>query len=309
MPEQTKVSKVFIISGFLGSGKTSLLKHLLDREIKHNRRPYVIMSEFGDIDIDGLLVSDYRIELKSIVGGCVCCDLRDELALALQEVVKRQPGSTVFIESTGIADPAGIILAILPVIQSGAAIIGNVITVYDASHHPLLGQDRELVKNQLALADTILINKTDLALNSKIKDIIAAIRELNTRAELITTRYGIIEDAGILNRKSGLKIPSSAGATSGSFRSFGFEIESALSRKKLEKWLKTLPESVVRLKGFVKLDNQNGVFEVQSAYGQFSITPFDRPEEPPLMLVLITHPIRMDGLVRRLQSCVAEVSN
>jgi G3E family GTPase len=87
--------RVFIIAGFLGSGKTTLLKHLLEWKINRGQRPYVIMSEFGDIDIDGILVSDHRIDLNSIIGGCVCCDLRDELARSLLEITHKEPGSTV----------------------------------------------------------------------------------------------------------------------------------------------------------------------------------------------------------------------
>jgi G3E family GTPase len=307
--DRNNLSRVYIISGFLGSGKTTLLKNLLDWEINKNRHPYVIMSEFGDIDIDGVLVSDHRIELTSIVGGCACCDLRDELARALYEITRKEPGSTVFIESTGIADPAGIMIAIEPVIKNGAAIICNVIVVYDALRHPLLGQDRELVKDQLSTADTILINKADLVPSLKIREISVNIAEVNTKAELIVTRQGIVEPERIMNKISGVRIPVGAGSTSGSFRSFGFRIESPLSKIKLEKWLKTLPASVIRVKGFVRFHDQNGFFEVQSVYGQSSITPFDKSEEPPLIMVLITHPIRTDGLVRRLQNCAIEAKN
>ncbi len=104
---------------------------------------------------------------------------------------------------------------------------------------------------------------------------------------------------------SGVKIPAGAGSTSRSFRSFGFRIESPLSQRALEKWLKTLPASVIRIKGFVRFQDRSGFFEVQSVYGQSSITSFDKSEDPPLVLVLITHPMRTDGLVRRLQRCVA----
>lgn len=78
-PEVAGACKVVIIAGFLGSGKTTLLKRLLDWETGRGMRPHVIMSEFGDLDIDGVLISDLKIGLTAITGGCACCDLRAEL--------------------------------------------------------------------------------------------------------------------------------------------------------------------------------------------------------------------------------------
>jgi G3E family GTPase len=300
--------RVFIIAGFLGSGKTTLLKNLLEWEIAHGQRPYVIMSEFGDIDIDGILVSDHRIELTSIFGGCVCCDLRDELARSLLEITRKEPGSTVFIESTGIADPAGIVVAIEPIVRSGAAVIGNVIVVYDAGRHPLLGPDKVLVKDQLFTADTILVNKSDLAAPVKIQEILVQIAELNAGAELIVTGQGRIDAENILNKVSCIKIPTGAKSTSKSFCSLAFQIGAPLSRKALEKWLKMLPPSVIRVKGFVRLADKSGFFEVQAVCGQMSITSFDSVQEPPSILVLVAHPMRTDGLVRRLNHCLAQAN-
>lgn len=301
--------RVIVIAGFLGSGKTTLLKRLLESEVIQGHRPYVIMSEFGDIDIDGVLISDHRIELASIVGGCACCDLREELARVLLDITRKGAGSTVFIESTGIADPAGIVIAIEPIIRSGTAVIGNVIVVYDADRHPLLGPDRDLVKDQLSTADMILINKSDLVAPLKVQEIIVNISEVNSRAEVIVTSHGMIEADAVINRLSGIKIPTGVKSTSQRFRSFGFRIDEPLSKKELEKWLKTLPVSVVRVKGFVRFAEQNGLFEVQAVCGQVNITAFDKSTDTPSVLVLITHPMRTDGLVKRLQSCVVPANN
>jgi G3E family GTPase len=309
LSKKAEPCRVYIISGFLGSGKTTLLQLLLDWELNHDRRPCVIMSEFGDIDIDGVLVSDHRIALTSIAGGCACCDLRDELARSLLEVTRQKPGCTIFLESTGIADPAGILIAIEPLIRSGSAVVRNIVVVYDAARHPLLGVDRELVKNQLIAADTIMINKSDLTSAIKIEEIKINIAEVNAGAELIATSNCLIEPAKILEKKSAFKIPVSTGTTSKPFRSYGLQIDSPLSKTRLQKWLNTLPPSVVRVKGFVRLQDQRGFYEIQSVFGQSSIMAFDKTENPPSMLVLVTHPIRTDGLVKRLQDCVIDVNN
>jgi G3E family GTPase len=95
-------------------------------------------------------------------------------------------------------------------------------------------------------------------------------------------------------------------SSSETFRSFGFQIEEPLSHQALEKWLKTLPPSVIRAKGFVELTGQEGLFEVQATHGQINISPFTREEKPPSMLMLITHPMRTDGLVRGLRKCISD---
>ena len=303
------VCKTIIIAGFLGSGKTTLLKKLLSWEIDRGICPHVIMSEFGDIDIDGLLINDSKIKLTTITGGCACCDLREELAKAFQDAVNASPGSTIFIESTGVGDPAGIIESIQPDIRNGMATIADVIIVYDASRPLLSSKDSWLVRRQLQTADTIVINKADMVSQTDVQSLLSDISEINPAAELIVTSHGEIDFEKALTGKSGIENVEGAKSTSDTFRSVGFQIEEPLSHQALEKWLKNLPPSVIRAKGFVELTGQEGVFEVQATHGQVSISRFTKGEKPSAMLVLITHPMRTDGLVRRLQSCVVLSNN
>jgi len=86
-------SGIVIIGGFLGSGKTTLLKKLLEWEFERGTRPQVIMSEFGDFDVDGAIIGDDRIDISAIVSGCICCSSRDELAYALTGMLRSAPGS------------------------------------------------------------------------------------------------------------------------------------------------------------------------------------------------------------------------
>jgi G3E family GTPase len=138
------VAEIVIIGGFLGSGKTTLLKRLLGWELSREVSPQVIMSEFGDFNVDGTLIRDNRIRVAKLVGGCVCCDLRDELASSLKRIMHMRPGSHIYIEATGVADPCGILEAISPVIEDGAAVVKKVIIVYDVSRHATLGRDQNL---------------------------------------------------------------------------------------------------------------------------------------------------------------------
>jgi G3E family GTPase len=305
VPEVNTACRVIIIAGFLGSGKTTLLKKLINREIDRGMRPHVIMSEFGDIDIDGLLINDNKTKLKTITGGCACCDLREELAEAFSDAVNASPGSKIFIESTGVGDPAGVIEAIQPVIQNGTAFITAVIVIYDASRPLLSGKDSELARRQLQAADVIVVNKADIASRTDVQLVLSDISEINPTAELIVTSHGEIDVERASSGKSGVKDVEGMKSSSETFRSVGFQIEEPLSHQALEKWLKKLPPSVIRAKGFVELAGQEGVFEVQATHGQVRISRFNNGERPPTVLVLITHPMRTDGLVKGLRRCIS----
>lgn len=303
--EVNAAGKAVIIAGFLGSGKTTLLKKLINWEIDRGVYPHVIMSEFGDIDIDGQLIDDNLVKLTTITGGCACCDLREELTEAFRNALAASPGSTIFIESTGVGDPAGIIESIKPSIENGTANISAVVVVYDASQPLLSGKDSELVRRQLQTADTIVINKADMVPRSKIQSVLSDISGINPAAELIVTSHGEIDFEKTLTGKSGIKSAEGVKSTSEAFRSFGFQIEEPLSHHALEKWLKSLPPSVIRAKGFVELTGRKGIFEVQATRGQVNISRFNKEEKPPATLVLIAHPMRTDGLTRRLKRCIS----
>jgi G3E family GTPase len=304
-PDVPVPCRVVIIAGFLGSGKTTLLKRLLDWEIDRGMRPYVIMSEFGDLDIDGVLISDRKIELTTITGGCACCDLRAELSNIFSRVVNNSTSSIVFIESTGVGDPAGILEAIGPVLKRKSVVVANIVVVYDSSRHPFTGKDGELVRRQLKTADTIVVNKCDRLSPLEIQKVVSDISEVNQSAEVVTTVQCSVDIEKILTGYSNIKPEARTASTSDTFRTLGFLIESPLSRKLLERWLKSLPPSVVRAKGFVELDEQKGLFEVQATRGQVSITSLMTGVRPQAMIVLVTHPMRTDGLLRGLKGCVA----
>jgi G3E family GTPase len=297
--------RVVIIAGFLGSGKTTLLKRFIDWESEKGEQPYVIMSEFGDLDIDGMLLDARKVKLTSITGGCACCDLREELIAAVENIAKDASGDTIFIESTGVGDPAGIVEAIKPIKDRGDIEICNVIIVYDAARNLLAEKDAALVRQQLKTADNIIINKADMLTQGDMEKIILDIAEINPLAVITAASYCSVDIGRMLVSESGVEVYTAAGPTSDSYRSVGFQIEDPLSRPQLEKWLNRLPPSVLRAKGFVKLDGCDGTFEVQAARGYVNIMPFDNAVNPDPMLILITHPMRTDGLVKGLQKCIA----
>ncbi|MDY6834874.1 MAG: GTP-binding protein [Chloroflexota bacterium] len=300
-----EVTKVMIICGFLGSGKTTLLNRMLAWELEHEVTPQVIMSEFGDLDVDGLLIRDKRVVVTRVLGGCTCCDLREELANSLKHAMISEQSPRIYIEATGVADPAGIFEALTAMTNGGVFDIGKIVVVYDASRHWTMGRDQALVQRQLSRADIIVLNKCDLVTKQEIKCIADDIAKVNPSVIVMPTVNCMLEPEDIIRGETAFVPYESTERTSDQYRSFAFLIDNPLSRPTFERWLSTLPPSVVRVKGFVQLQNEVGMFEIQAIQKQYTIVPFDTDQAIQPMIIVIAHPMRTDGLIRGLEKCIA----
>ncbi|KAE9618558.1 putative cobalamin (vitamin B12) biosynthesis CobW [Lupinus albus] len=189
-----------IITGFLGSGKTTLLNHILTAE--HGKKIAVIENEFGEVDIDGSLVASKSAGAEDIMmlnNGCLCCTVRGDLVRMISDLVTKKKGKFdhIVIETTGLANPA-------PIIQTFYAEesifndvkLDGVVTLVDAKHATLhldevkpKGVVNEAVE-QIAYADRIIVNKTDLVGESDIASLVQRIRKINSMANLKRTEFG-----------------------------------------------------------------------------------------------------------------------
>jgi G3E family GTPase len=183
---------VTVLTGFLGSGKTTLLNHILNEQ--HGHKIAVIVNEFGEVGIDDKLVVSSTEQVVTMNNGCICCtavrgDLIKLLAdLAQKHMLGEQTFERVVIETTGLADPA-------PVIQTflGEAVIDAlyqldaVVTLVDAYHiREQLKSTKEAVE-QIAFADVVLLNKTDLVTEDELREIEAIVVKVNPRMKIIRT--------------------------------------------------------------------------------------------------------------------------
>ncbi len=297
-----KGSGIVIIGGFLGSGKTTLLRRFLEWEFARGVRPQVIMSEFGDFDVDGAVIADERLDLQAVTGGCVCCGSRDELESALAGLIAAAPGSPVYIEATGVADPAGVLAAIQPAIGDGAGHVRKIVIVYDASRHEDVEEDAILVERQLMAADVILLNKSDLVADA---DAVAEdLSVVSPAAAIIATVNCQVDLEVLVAGVTGVRVGTENEDDEENYQSFAFMLDDRLSRPALEHWLESLPAEVLRLKGFVRLDGENGLFEVQAVPGRASISAFETRRWHDAMLVVITRPMPAEDLVAGLQACL-----
>ena len=304
--KENRPSEIVVISGFLGSGKTTLLKRLLDWELDRGISPLVIMSEFGDLDVDGAIIADERLEVMAITGGCICCSNKDELSDAIRNMTGESPGSHIYIETTGLADPAGVLATIVPVIQHASAVIKKVLVVYDASRHDAdtLESDAGIIEKQVLTADCILINKCDLVPEG-VEGIADELSAANPSAAIHrTVNCDLDMESTVRGVTSCFATDMVAHVDEAEYKSFAFKFGSRLLREPFEKWLRSLPAGVLRVKGLVRFENENGIFEVQATADQYGIKLFPTTRWLDSNLVAITHPMTADTLLAGLRRSV-----
>lgn len=181
---------VTILTGFLGAGKTTLLNRLLRDD--RNRYAGVIINEFGETGIDAELVIKTQEEIIEINKGCICCNVRGDLIQILKDLIvkfnKREIQlNRIIIETTGLANPGPVIQTFLmDEVMSFWFEIDSVCTVVDAKHLPL-HLDQEETQEQIAFADLIVMNKTDLVSAQEIGDLKYRLKQMNATAEIIST--------------------------------------------------------------------------------------------------------------------------
>jgi G3E family GTPase len=193
---------VSIITGFLGAGKTSLLNQLI---AKHPEKKFAIIeNEFGEIGIDGGLIATTSEAIFELSNGCICCSLGEDFLFTLEKLL----GSSyefdyLLIETTGIADPSGIIDAFVTgnTIQEKFR-IDSVICVTDAVNLEDLIDEQVEVRKQIALADLVLLNKTDLVHADDASSLKLLIQSINPVARIALTSYGVVSQIDIIDTNS-----------------------------------------------------------------------------------------------------------
>lgn len=202
MSQQIDPTPVTVLTGYLGAGKTTLLNRILTEP--HGKKFAVIVNEFGEVGIDNDLIVDADEEVFEMNNGCICCTVRGDLIRIIEGLMRRRDRfDGILIETTGLADPA-------PVAQTffvdedvrSKTRLDSIITVVDARH--LLGEIDQAheAQEQLAFADTIILNKVDLVNGDEIASVEDRIRRINPTVSILRSERCNLDIASLLDRKA-----------------------------------------------------------------------------------------------------------
>ena len=273
---------VTVLTGFLGAGKTTLLNRILTAD--HGRRVAVIVNEFGEVGIDHHLLISSDQEIVEMSNGCICCTVRGDLLRSLFQLLEhRDKFDTLMIETTGLADPA-------PVVQSFFVDerikheyqLNGVVTVVDAKHiFQQLGNSPE-AKEQIAFADMVLLNKTDLINPEDLPELEFKLRNLNGAARVCQTRNSDIDIATVLDLRS-LDIEVRAEKHDHNHKhtedieTVAISTAGDLDGLKLSHWFRELlaefGERIMRMKGILNLRKDPDQFVFQGVHMLFEGRP------------------------------------
>ncbi len=187
--EEWQMTKVDIISGFLGAGKTTFIKKLID-QVYAGEKLVLIENEFGEIGIDGGFLKDAGIEITEMNSGCICCTLVGDFSEALQKVLKEYEPDRVLIEPSGVGKLSDIVKAIEAVKKKAEIEINGRITVVDGKKAKLyLKNFGEFFEDQVKHASTIVVSRTQMMTDEKIEECVHMLREENADAAIISTPW------------------------------------------------------------------------------------------------------------------------
>jgi G3E family GTPase len=196
------VIEALILTGFLGSGKTTLLGRLLRRP--EFSRTAVIVNEFGEIGLDHDLIEASEDSLIELQTGCLCCKVRSDLATTIHDLLRRRddgavpPFTRLVIETSGLADPAPVLQTLMTdAAIAGRVILGGVVTTVDAVTGAATLEREEISAKQAAVADRVLLTKTDLAAPQPA--LMRRLHELNTTAPVLIAQHGEIDPGALID--------------------------------------------------------------------------------------------------------------
>lgn len=312
---------VTVLTGYLGAGKTTLLNRILTEE--HGKKVAVIVNEFGEVGIDNQLIIDADEEIFEMNNGCICCTVRGDLIRIIGNLMKRRDKfDHIVIETTGLADPA-------PVIQTffvdedmrDTLLLDAVVTVVDAKHI-WAHWDADEAQEQIAFADVVLLNKTDLVTDEELAELEKRIRAMNAMAKIYRTRNAELEMEALLGVKAfdlnrALEIePDFLGEHAHehdeTVTSVAIVEAGAIDGNKFSDWigelLRTQGTNIFRTKGILNMAGENNRFVFQGVHMLFDgrqDRPWKATETPKNELVFIGRDLDENQLKEGFRRCLA----
>jgi G3E family GTPase len=323
--ESAAVTPDTLLTGWLGAGKTTLLNRLLKED--HGRRYAVLVNEFGQVGIDDRLVKRREEDLVELSNGCVCCTVRGDLVKSLKRLKARRFGigprrsfDHVVVETTGVAEPAPLLRTFLVEEDIASTYeVQSVLSLVDAANLDLALGTQSAVE-QIALADLLLLNKTDLIDSAALQAREQQLRLLNPVAPILPTAHAAVPLEQLLKpRREEFRLeqlpqstPAPNHGPAHGVVSVCLQQEAAVDELKLRLWLDTcvqqLGERLVRYKGFLHIQGIPYRCVLQGVYDLYSVEPGERwqdGEAPNNELVFLGHDLDPAFFERGLHAATA----
>jgi G3E family GTPase len=263
---------IYILSGFLGVGKTTLLRNILLQEKKHGRKVAVLMNELGEISIDSDAV-DGETPLKELLNGCVCCTIQGQLEAQLQELIHLHSLDAIYIETTGVAHPIEVVDACMSPILVERINVESVISLIDAERwkdrKTLSPQLQSLLIEQVKHADVLLLNKIDELTDEVQGQLAFEIQQLNPYAKLLFTTFASVnlQDLQRNQRKPREDHEKLHVDLQLRLKTFVYKFTKPVDHDLFENWLRSMPDSVYRIKGYIRFTHSDSLYLFQYSYG------------------------------------------
>ena len=303
--------RLCMLFGFLGSGKTTLARRILEHQPGRPRMA-VIVNEFGDVGIDGTILEGKAIDLIELTSGCLCCTLKGPLLSAVEEIEARKDAQYVIVEATGVAEPKEMIEMFADAKLQGRYDIGPLVTVVDAANFLQL---REILggfyTEQIEHSDIVVLNKIDISSTKKLQEVQQEVEQLSPEATIFFAERCDIEVDEVLDgapsRLLADRIESDVSDTEGhdharhpAVESFVLEAAGNAGRDGIKSFFAGLPVAVWRAKGFATVDGEPML--IQYTIGGLDLSPAKRP--PHEHLVFIGRQMDREAILRRWQAVV-----
>ena len=260
---------ITLITGPLGSGKTTSVRHILATTLAEKMA--IVVNEFGEIAIDTKVIEGKNVRIAELGGGCVCCSLLGEFQAAVNEIIEKIAPERIVVETTGLAEPEALVFNIQEALPQCR--LDGVVSVIDADmliRFPELGHTTRL---QIEGADILLLNKIDLIELGQIESLEMKLREINPTAAIVRTERCRINPELLFGIGRERKIALSEHRHQPEFESFAFTSSKIFSRDCFEGFANGLPASVIRAKGFIRFADGAQLFNFVA--GRWELEAFE----------------------------------
>lgn len=275
-----QMKDVYLFSGFLGSGKTSMLTDVIRQLKEKGLKPAVIMNELGKLPFDSQAVEE-DVPLKEMLEGCICCSGAEKTEAQIQSLLHDAEFDVLVIETTGAAHPVEALDAVYSPLFAQELNVKGIVTVVDSllwfNRMTLTPQVRVLFLEQIRHAHLLLANKMDLLTEAQQAQVVFEIQSLNPHAFILQTTNGrvplsLLEKLQASNQISKDVIERTSLKELG-LRSRLIKFTHAVSQEAFEQWVRSLPDTVYRMKGYVPVEGVKNPMLFQYAYGMVQWLP------------------------------------